>query len=701
MNPRDFLFELGTEELPPKSLKRLMKALADGIGKRLDGASLTYASLTPFATPRRLAVLVTELDARQPDARTERRGPPVKIAFDAAGEPTTAALKFVQGCGVTMDDLSTVKNDKGEWLYYEGIEKGRTTLSLLPGIVTEALAELPIARRMRWGARREEFVRPVHWCVMLWGDAVVDATVIGVASGRHTRGHRFHAPAAIELNTPADYAGKLLEQGRVIAQFDIRREKIADHIDATAKRLGGRAIVDDALLDEVTALVEWPVPVAGEFDARFLDLPREVLISTLKDHQRYFPVTDDSDALLPWFITLSNIESRNPDAVKNGNERVVRPRLTDAEFFYRVDRKTPLAARVDTLANVVFQKQLGSLKDKSERVAALAAQVASVIGADAERTQLAASLAKCDLLTEMVGEFPDLQGTMGRYYALHDGHPDDVAAAMAEQYLPRFAGDALPHTKVGQALAIADRLDTITGIFALGKKPSGTRDPFALRRAALGVLRIMLECNLDLDLGDLLRAAAAAVAPRTLAAAKKPAYVSEAALVDDVHAYFVERLRGHLLDDAQLATTAGVFDAVLATAPAKPLDFVARVGAVTEFMQHDAFTALAAANKRSANILKKSGAAQHQVETALLVEPAELALHRSATKAASAIAPLLQERDYTRALTHLAGLRHDVDKFFDDVLVMADDDAVRRNRMALLRQLRELFLGIADFSKIQ
>ncbi|MFK8014562.1 MAG: glycine--tRNA ligase subunit beta [Gammaproteobacteria bacterium] len=696
MSPRDCLFELGTEELPPKSLKTLSDALEKGVRDRLDALGLAFEDFASYATPRRLAFVVTALDARQSDTRVERRGPPVKIAFTPDGEPTKAAQKFIESCGVALEDLSTQKTDKGEWLFFEGVEKGRETRDLLPDLVRDALAALPIARRMRWGSRSEEFVRPVHWSILLWGDDVIETEIVGTTTGRETRGHRFHAPGAISIDTPASYPSVLLENGHVMANFAQRRRHIEDAIATTAGELNGSAITDNALLNEVTALVEWPVPVAGRFNERFLQLPEEVLVSTLKDHQRYFPLRDAQGGLLPWFITLSNIQSKNPDAVRDGNERVVHPRLSDAEFFYQVDRKQTLAQRTDALGSVLFQKQLGTLQDKTNRIALLAASVAENIGADSAHTARAAALCKCDLQTEMVGEFPELQGIMGRYYATHDNEPLDVAAAMAEHYLPRFAGDDLPITNVGRAVAIADRLDTITGIFGIGKPPSGTRDPFGLRRCALGVLRIVTEAKLDLNLRALINIAADALPADAVDGKKKKPLPRGDELIDQVMQYLNERLRGLAADEH--GATQGQFDAVLANSADRPLDLMMRLDAVQSFAREEAAQSLIAANKRIANILKKVDGVMPEIDPSLFSEAAETTLHGALLSVADDVATCVAARDYAGALQKLSTLREPVDVFFDDVLVMADDDGVRTNRLALLQRLRELFLGIADFS---
>ncbi|MFK7885551.1 MAG: glycine--tRNA ligase subunit beta [Gammaproteobacteria bacterium] len=692
MSSRDFLFELGTEELPPKSLSALSEALEKHITTKLGDANLSFASSKAYATPRRLAVLIESLQERQADVEIKRRGPPTKVAFDADGAPTKAAQKFVESCGVPLDQLDVEKTDKGEWLYFEGTQPGQNAVDLIPDIVRGALERLPIDRRMRWGSAALEFVRPVHWSVMLWGDDIIRADILGTQSGRATRGHRFHAPEPIELENAREYEQVLRTQGHVIADFQDRYDQIQTLVRDTATELGGEA-VGGALGYEVTALVEWPVPIAGQFDERFLDLPEEVLISTLKDHQRYYPLRGPNGKMLPWFITLSNIQSKDPSAVRNGNERVVRPRLSDAEFFYAQDRKTTLASRVDGLDAVLFQKDLGSLKAKADRIRAIAVTVAKAIDADPTQTARAADLCKCDLQTEMVGEFPELQGIMGRYYARHDNEPADVASAMAEQYLPRFSGDDLPTTGVGRALAIADRLDTICGIFAIGKPPSGTRDPYGLRRAALGILRIISEAKLDLDLAALTQHAVAQLPALTPPKGKTwPVGDALATLVND---YFRDRLRGMAIEQG---ATAGQFDAVASIDAAQPTDVLARVDAVSAFASTHAAESLIAANKRIANILKKSTESVADIDPARFEHAAESALHEALNAVSSDVVSSVSQRDYAGALGHLATLREPIDAFFDDVMVMADDADVRRNRLALLHALRAQFLGVADIS---
>ncbi len=686
---RDLLIEIGVEELPPKALSSLALAFEQGLREGLEKAGLASGALHPFATPRRLAARIENLPARQADRRLERRGPALSAAFDAAGNPTRAAEGFARSCGVTVTELQRQETDKGVWLVHVGTEPGAATADLIPGLVEAALAGLPIPKRMRWGDRDDEFVRPVHWVVLLFGDEVIPATLMGVPAGRETRGHRFHHPQPIRLNSPVDYARQLADPGRVIADFAERREAIRGQTEALAAELGGQAVIKPELLDEVTALVEWPVALAGNFDRRFLQVPAEALICTMQDHQRYFPVVDARGWLLPHFITIANLESRDPAQVRAGNERVIRPRFSDAEFFWNQDRKQPLATHLSGLKQVVFQQRLGTLADRSERVAALARYVASHGHGNPDWADRAARLAKCDLLTQMVQEFPELQGIMGRYYALHDGEAPEVAQAQEEQYLPRFAGDRLPATATGRALALADRLDTLVGIFAIGQAPSGARDPFALRRAALGVLRILIEGELDLSLPALLEQAAAQFEPALRADA----------VVEPVLSFILDRLRGYYLDQGVRPDT---FEAVLECRPTRPLDFDRRVRAVGAFREMPEAASLAAANKRIRNILKKvEMTLPFAVRLDLLVEDTEQALAACLAELSSEVTPLMETGLYGEALTRLAGLREPVDAFFDQVLVMAEDPALRDNRIALLNELSSLFLRVADFSRLQ
>ena len=686
----DLLIEIGTEELPPKALRRLRDAFADGVVSGLAEKRLAHGETNAFASPRRLAVLVTALTTRQEDRELTQKGPPVRIAFDDNGKPTKAALAFAGKCGVEVSELAREQSGDGEWLVHTANVTGQGAAELVPDIVRQSLQALPIPRRMRWGDSDDEFVRPVHWVVMLFGKDVVDCEIFGVQSGKASRGHRFHGDGAIEISAPKNYAELLKKKGHVVADFDARRESIVDGVKSAAARLGGRPVGDDALYDEVSALTEWPVPLTGSFDNTFLELPREAIVATLTSHQRYFPIEDDGGNLLPAFITVANIESKDPDIVRDGNERVIRPRLTDAAFFWETDQQTTLADRVGALSKVVYQKGLGTLHDKSDRVATMAANLAQHTGADEAAVSRAARLAKCDLLTGMVGEFPELQGTMGGYYAAADGEDSAVAAAISDQYKPAFAGDELPASLEGQLLAVADKLDTLAGVFALGKKPSGNRDPFGLRRAALGVVRILIEKGIDIDVRDTV---AETVALQPAESADKDA------VTRDLHEFLIERLRGYVLD-ADEGLSSEMFMAVRAREPRTLLDFVARLRAVQAFMRLDEATSLASANKRTANILRQANGAPGAADAKLLAEAAELALHQALQNARQTVEPLLESRDYTEALQTLAALREPVDTFFDDVMVMADDTALRDNRIALLSELRALFLGVADISRL-
>ena len=681
----DLLVEIGTEELPPKALPTLSAAFTDGISQGLQAAGLTPAEVIAYAAPRRLAVWVKEVAAQQADQTIEKRGPAIKGAFDAEGKPTKAAEAFAASCGVNVADLGTLETDKGAWLVFRQTQAGQATPELLPAIVEKALASLPIPKRMRWGEGTAEFVRPVHWIVMLADNAVIDAEILGIKTGRESRGHRFHAPDAITLNSPSDYAIQL-GSASVVAKFEARRDMIKHKVEQLAKRLGGQAVMPEGLLDEVTALVEWPVPVAGKFEERFLDVPQEALISTMQDNQKYFALVDANGKLISHFITVANIESRDEIQVAQGNERVIRPRFSDAEFFWTQDKKQPLASRAEQLKSMVFQQKLGTLYDKSQRVAQLAASIAQALNADQALATRAAELGKCDLVTNMVFEFTELQGIMGRYYALHDGEPAEVAQALDEQYMPRFAGDALPSTTTGTILALAERLDTLTGIFGIGQKPTGAKDPFGLRRAALGVLRLLIEKQLPLDLAVLLDKAADGLSAQL---ASKPA-------TNETLDYVLERLKGYYQEQG---INGALVDAVAALKVSQPLDFDRRVKAVAAFRQLSAAESLAAANKRISNILKKvDGELPAQVDASLLQLPAEQALAAAVQAQQAKVEPLFAQGDYEAALLSLAELREPVDKFFDDVMVMADDLALRNNRLALLNSLRSLFLRVADLS---
>lgn len=712
MERHDFLVEVGTEELPPKALRGLEEAFASGLRAGLAKAGVEHGEVVSYATPRRLAVWVKKLAARQPDQDVKRRGPPVSAAFDATGTPTRAALAFAESCGTTVDGLQRIDEGKGTFLFFVGIKSGAAAVDLLPGMVRAALDALPIPRRMRWGSSDAEFVRPVHWLLMLYGKDVVPATLLDTVAGNLTTGHRFHAPKPIRITTPAAYARALRERGYVVASFGERREEIMAQVNMAAAELSGRALIGDALLDEVTALVEWPRPITGRFEERFLALPREVLISTLQDHQRYFPVEDAEGRLLPCFITVSNIESRDPSKVREGNERVVRPRLADAAFFWDQDRKRPLASLREALDAVTFHVKLGSLGDKTRRIRTLAGEIAAVGNKERAETERAAELCKCDLLTAMVGEFPELQGIMGTYYAIADGETPEVAVAIREHYLPRGAGDALPETHPGLAVAIADKLDTLGGIFAVGEKPTGTKDPLGLRRAAIGVLRILIETGLDLDLRHFVARAlelARADIERVAAAAGKPVpAIGAERVAAEIYDYMMERLRAYYLEGGAGALigaapmTTEMFDAVLASSPASPLDFDARLKALRAFLDLPESASLTAANKRIANILRKSagGATPAQVDVESLREDAEVRLFDAMRALRDAVSVATAQREYANALGRLAQLRPAVDEFFDEVMVMDEDPKLRANRLALLAQLHGLFAGVADLSRL-
>jgi len=687
MSTRDFLFELGTEELPPLALPELEQALKEGLRSGLESAGLSHGDIVSYAAPRRLAVLVLALIDKQPEQQIKRRGPPVSAAFDKSGAPTRAATAFAETCGVALEQLGRVIEGKGEFLYFEGSKPGAATAALLPAMVQAALDALPIPKRMRWGTSEAEFVRPVHWIVMRFGHETLHTRLLDTEAGATTRGHRFHAPQELAISSPAEYADTLRSKGFVLASFAERRERIRDQVLACAKNLGGKAVLDDALLDEVTALVEWPVAIEGRFDERFLALPREVLISTLQEHQRYFAVENTKGELTNHFITVSNIESRDPSRVRAGNERVVRPRLADAAFFHEQDRRNPLHAWRPGLDSVTFQAKLGSIGDKLRRVVALTQQIAPLVGADAALASRAAELSKCDLLSAMVGEFPELQGVMGAYYAAADGEDSRVAAAIRDHYLPRGAGDALPADPVGVAVALADKLDTLAGIFGIGQKPSGTKDPFALRRAAIGVLRIILERQLDLDLGELVGKAVSA----------QPVTTKDTA--NEVLAYLQERMRSHYLEAGYPAES---FEAVLATGTTRALDFDQRMRALAKFRERPEAETLAAANKRIANILRKSSAGEvaPTVEVSMLGAEAEKALHQALEAVSAAATADIAARRYDEALAKLASLRPSIDAFFNDVMVNDPNAALRANRLALVSRVRDLFTGVADFSKL-
>lgn len=686
----DLLFELGTEELPPKALRSLSEALGESLRAALRKIHLGFDDVKVYATPRRLAVLVMRLADVQPHTVEERRGPALTAAFDAQGNPTAAALGFARSCGADINALETQKSEKGAWLVFRKTQQGRHVRELLPELLRQQVVALPVPKRMRWNSLEETFVRPVHWLVLLYGDEILPLRLFGLDAGRETQGHRFHHPGRIYLSEPAAYAPLLETEGRVIADFSARREAVRAQVMEAAVAANAEAVIDEALLDEVTSMVEWPVALCGGFERRFLEVPAEVLISAMKAHQKYFHLIGSSGRLMPAFITVSNIESTAMDVVRSGNERVIRPRLSDAMFFWEQDRKHTLASRHAGLHHVIFQRRLGTLRQKSERVAALASRVAHELGGNMHWAERAGHLSKCDLMTQMVGEFPDLQGVMGSYYASHDGEPGDVAQALQEQYQPRFAGDRLPATMTGRALAVADKLDTLVGIFGIGQPPTGDKDPFALRRAALGVLRILIEARLPLDLVRLLDAAA------EIYQAQGQTLDDHEAVVSQVYGFMMDRLRVYYLETG---VNIEAFEAVLARRPAQPLDFDARIKAVAMFQAMPEAASLAAANKRIGNILRKAAEdIPGEIAESLLSEPAERALATALRACEQTVVPLLNRADYAGVLKLLAGLRDEVDAYFDQVLVMSEEAAVRRNRLAQLGRLRSLFMQVADLS---
>ncbi|HET7587393.1 MAG TPA: glycine--tRNA ligase subunit beta [Gammaproteobacteria bacterium] len=687
----DFLVEIGTEELPPKRLRVFARDFHDRIVKAVAGAGLIDAGAASewYCSPRRLAVVLPAVRAGEPDRVEERLGPAVAAAFDADGTPTRAADGFARSCGVMVGELERRQTDKGERLAYRQSIAGRPAATVLAKAVATAVAGMSIPRRMRWGSGDAGFIRPVHWLVMLHGEQVVDCELLGVSAGRDSRGHRFHHPEPITIESPARYPAQLRDTGHV--ELDDSGGRLAvtvqDLADRAAQAGGGKAVRAAELAAEVAALVEWPVPVTGSFAADFLTLPEEVVVAVLEGQQRYFPIRDDKGKLMPHFVAISNIDSRDPDAVRRGNERVVRPRLADAMFFWQTDLSTPLEARTAQLEEIVFQAGLGSLADKAQRIGALAARLAPADDMGDALLARAAVLCKCDLVTDMVGEFPELQGVMGGHYAAAGGEPEAVAAAIREHYLPQQAGDPIPATPIGRRLALADRLDTIAGAFALGKRPSGDRDPFALRRAAAGIVRIALEAPLDLNLAEAIAAAVAA----------QPVPVDDkAALTAEIREFILERLRSHY------DIRADVVDAVLALDLDNPADVDARITALAAFVDRPAAQALAAANKRCANILRQAvESADQPADPACLVEAAEVDLHEAIEASRDQVASFVGQRDYEAALTTLATLREPVDRFFDEVLVMAEDPTVRANRLALLDSLHGLFKQTADWARIQ
>ena len=688
MTTQNFLVEIGTEELPPKALKTLATSFADNVEAELNQAGLTFDKIEWFAAPRRLAVKVLNLATQQPSKEIEKRGPAVSAAFDPEGKPTKAAEGWARGCGITVDQAERIATDKGEWLVHRAKIEGQPTKNLLNDIVANALAKLPIPKPMRWADKTVQFIRPVHTVTMLLGDELIEGEILGVASARTIRGHRFLGEKEFEIQHADQYPQLLREKGSVVADFNERKAEILAKSQAKATALGGEADIEESLLEEVTSLVEYPNVLAAKFEERFLAVPAEALVYTMKGDQKYFPIYDKDGKLLSHFIFVSNINPEAPTAIIEGNEKVVRPRLTDAEFFFKTDLKQKLVDRLPRLETVLFQQQLGTLKDKTDRIEQLAGEIAKQIGADEAKAKRAGLLSKCDLMTNMVFEFTDTQGVMGMHYARHDGEDEEVAVALNEQYMPRFAGDELPKSLVASAVALADKFDTLTGIFGIGQAPKGSADPFALRRAALGALRIIVEKNLPLDLEDLVKKSAALFGDK----------LTNQNVVADVVDFMLGRFRAWYQDEG---IAVDVIQAVLARRPTRPADFDARVRAVSHFRTLDSAEALAAANKRVSNILAKADAAIGEINLTACVEPAEKALAEAVLALRTEVQPLIAQGDYTAVLDKLANLRAPVDSFFDNVMVNAEDPVLRQNRLAILNTLQDLFLQVADISVLQ
>ncbi len=685
---KEFLIELGTEELPPKQLRTLAEAFAANFAAELATADIAHEGVTWFATPRRLALKVANLAESQPDRVVEKRGPAVNVAFDADGKPTKAAEGWARGNGITVEQAERLVTDKGEWLLFKEQVQGQQTASVVVDMAAKALANLPIAKPMRWGDKETQFIRPVKTLTILFGSELIQGEILGVKSDRIVRGHRFMGEPEFTIESAEQYPAILEERGKVIADYATRKAMIIEGSQQAAQQLGGIADLEDALVEEVTSLVEWPVVMTAKFEEKFLKVPAEALVYTMKGDQKYFPVYDASKKLLPNFIFVSNIESKEPRHIVEGNEKVVRPRLADAEFFFNTDRKRPLVDRLPLLENAIFQQQLGTIKDKTDRITELAGYIAEQIGADVEKSKRAGLLAKCDLMTSMVFEFTDTQGVMGMHYARHDGEAEEVAVALNEQYMPRFAGDELPSRGVSAAVAMADKLDTIVGIFGIGQAPKGS-DPFALRRASLGVLRILVEYGYQLDLVDLIAKAKSLFGNR----------LTNANVEQEVIEFMLGRFPTWYQD---AGFSIDIIQAVLARNPTKPADFDQRVKAVSHFRALEEAEALAAANKRVGNILAKyDGELGEEIDLALLQEDAEKALAEAVEIMAEALEPAFATGNYQEALSKLAGLRAPVDAFFDNVMVMADDEALKKNRLTLLNKLRNLFLQIADISLLQ
>ena len=692
------LFELGCEELPPKSLKPLRDALQASVTEQLTAADITFDSIKAFAAPRRLAIQIQGISDKQPDRTEQKRGPAIKAAFDSDGNPTRAAMGFAKGLGIEASELITINTDKGDYVGFEQTIRGQATTELLPAIFQTALDNLPIAKRMRSGASRNEFVRPVQWAVLMQDDTVIDATIQGHQTGTQTRGHRFHSPDYHNIAHANDYE-QLLDGLKVVADFDKRQMLIKNQVKALADEVNSDAIVPQDLLDEVTALVDFPIALRASFEARFLQVPQEALISTMQADQKYFCLTDKAGKLQPYFIFITNIESKDPNQIIEGNEKVVRPRLADAEFFFLQDQKQPLFALTESLKNRVFQDKLGTIWEKSERIAKLAAFIATLMqqqGHDinVDETVRAGILSKADLASSLVGEYPELQGIAGTYYARLNDEPEAVAASLEEQYLPKFSGDVLPQTPIGICLALADRLDTLVGIFAIDQAPTGSKDPFSLRRSAIGILRILIEKQLPINLVALVEQA---IKGYSDAEGSKIAKMGDT--FTQVMAFLNSRYRAMYTEQGVSVDT---IQAVQAINPHMPLDFDQRIRAVQAFSELSQASMLADSNKRVANILAKSEVSvADTVDEALLSESAEQNLYANVQQAQTVVQPLLEQADYTQVLQTLASLDEPLTQFFDQVMVNSEDAALKNNRLALLKQVRALFLTVADISELQ
>ncbi len=687
----DILFELGCEELPPKAINTLARNLFEGVLSGLESLNIACDIDTSrwYATPRRLAFILRNVADKQPDRRIKRRGPAVAAAFNESGEPTPAALGFARSVGKNVEELEREKTEKGEWLAVTLEEKGLATAKLLPGIIQHAIKKLPIPKPMRWSDHDFSFIRPVHWVVLMADKTVIDATFFGLKTGNLSHGHRFHAPEAFAVTSVNDWVEQLYQR-KVQVSPQARRDNIRQQVEALAAEHGGQALVDEDLLEEVSSIVEWPVAMLGRFDTEFLTVPAEALISSMQSHQKYFPVLNAEGRLQPRFIAVANMESHAPEQVVAGFERVIRPRLADARFFWEQDKKIPLDQHAEKLRAMVFEKSLGTLADKTHRVQQLAKTLASANGLDTTAAWRAAALAKADLLTDMVGEFPELQGIMGGYYAAEQGEPETVSNAVGEHYKPAFSGDAIPASPLGQVLSLADRADTLAGIFGVGKKPTGNKDPFALRRAALGAIRILQEGDIQADIYQLL----------DTALEQQPALPCDLASVQaQLHEFIAQRLKHHSLEQG---FEHDVVEAVLAHASGDLRDFQQRLQAVATFKRQPQAHTLSTANKRIGNILRKAEyAGADTVSAGLFDTDQESALLQAMQSIQTEYQNAIDLRDYAQAFSLLAQLAAPLDDFFDHVMVNAEDPAIRANRLALLKQLQSLFNSIADISRLE